>query len=241
MKGKDKSCADNILHIYHELLNSKKHQPSPRVPRLLQRGPCAGFGRRRGLLCRCWGAPTVLVCTVLLRPGAAAREHGCACRGGRTGRAPRPSASSSPAEPWLPLGALQQRSRSHLPAPRQGWQPCTNGVEVLETWRAPELLISFSFSSKLPLLPVDKCLMNITAWKASRPEMRRQACSSSHMCETETARCSPAAERGLQRLSCRRTRAAGAVPGTGAARRCRGAGDTAAPARGQRPTPAAPL
>lgn len=32
MKGKDKSYPDNIYHIYHELLNSKKHQPSPRTP-----------------------------------------------------------------------------------------------------------------------------------------------------------------------------------------------------------------
>lgn len=44
MKGKDKSYSDNIHHIYHELLNSKKQQLSRRMPSLLRQG--------RGTLCR---------------------------------------------------------------------------------------------------------------------------------------------------------------------------------------------
>lgn len=35
MKGKDKSYPDNIHHAYHGLLNSEKHQPSPRISLLL--------------------------------------------------------------------------------------------------------------------------------------------------------------------------------------------------------------
>lgn len=122
------------------------------------------------MLCGCWGVPAVLVCAVPLQPGAAVREHGCARRGSRTGRV-RVSASGSPAEPWLPPATLQQRSRSRPPVPEQGWRPCADGVGVLETWRAPELPVSFSLCRKLLSLSVGKCLMNMTTWKASRAEM----------------------------------------------------------------------
>lgn len=178
MKRKDKSYPDNIRHIYHELL--KQHQPSPTITAVT--GPLNSCGViRGGEVCSAGaGCTRRLICAVLPRRGAVAWEHGWPGRG------------SVSLGPWLPSRAVAATGRSVLPVP-PGPPLARLATLRRQRWGHGERRSCCSLCGSC------SCLVNVAAQKASRPGMCCCACSSSHVCEKETAQRSPVVERGLQR------------------------------------------